>query len=238
MCKRLVMSGSFYTAVQRPNVSLVVDPIERIVPEGVVTENNAELHDLDVLILATGFDAHAFMRPMTITGRDDITLGQAWAEGPRAYKTVAIPGFPNFFTIMGPHSPVGNSSLIAIAETQVNYITQWIQRWQTGDFDTAEPTNESTVQFYADVRAAMPDTIWTSGCTSWYLGQDSTPELWPWLPQRHRTVLARPDASEFILTGGRHTSTESFAAKRGAAQRTETDSTFTQTAQAEAGSRR
>ena len=36
----------------------------------------------------------------------------------------------------------------------------------------------------------MPDTIWMSGCDSWYLGKDGLPELWPWTPEEHRLRLA------------------------------------------------
>ena len=64
----------------------------------------------DVIILATGFDAQAFVRPAEITGIDGATLDDAWSNGPRAYRTTALPGFPNFFMIMGPNSPVGRPS--------------------------------------------------------------------------------------------------------------------------------
>ena len=25
----------------------------------------------------------------------------------------------------------------------------------------------------------MPDTVWTTGCDSWYLNDDGVPEVWP-----------------------------------------------------------
>ncbi len=61
-CKRLIISPNFYDAIQQPNAELVTDGIERIEPAGVRTRDG-RLHELDVLVLATGFKADAFMRP-------------------------------------------------------------------------------------------------------------------------------------------------------------------------------
>lgn len=198
MCKRLVISSGFYSAVQRHDVDVVASGIDRIEPGGILTEDG-QFHELDVLVLATGFDAHAFMRPMELTGRDGRTVDQAWSEGPRAHRTVAMPGFPNLFMMMGPHSPVGNYSLTAIAETQATHIAQWIGLWRAGDFDVIEPTTEATEQFNAQIRSALPRTVWASGCDSWYLGKDGVPELWPWNPRRYRAMLMQPDRSEYRM---------------------------------------
>lgn len=199
MCRRLIISPTFYEAVQRDDVAVVTDPITRIEPTGVVTEDGT-LHACDVLVLATGFDAHAYLRPMNLIGPDGHTLADAWAEGPRAYQTVALPGFPNLFLLMGPNSPVGNYSLTAIAETQAGYALRWIQRWQRGEFDSAMPTDAATEAFYAEVDEALPDTVWATGCSSWYLGQNGKPELFPWAPERHRDLLATINDEDFDLT--------------------------------------
>jgi cation diffusion facilitator CzcD-associated flavoprotein CzcO len=201
MCKRIVMSSDFYGAVQRDDVELVTAGIERIEPRGIVTEDGT-LHELDVIVYATGFDAHAYMRPMEITGQDGLTLAEAWAGGPRAYLTVAIPGFPNLFTMMGPHSPIGNHSLIAIAETQARYAMQWITRMQRDGLRSFAPTVEATDGYYRQLKAAFPDTVWVTGCHSWYLDADGDPELWPWTPARHRSMLAAPEPSDFVSNNG------------------------------------
>jgi cation diffusion facilitator CzcD-associated flavoprotein CzcO len=198
MCKRLVMSWRFYRAVQQPNVELVTDPIDHVEPAGVVTRDG-RLREIDVLVFATGFDFHAFMRPMQLVGAGGITLEEAWRGEPTAYRTVALPGFPNFFMIMGPHSPVGNQSLIAVAETQADYIVQWIRLFAEGRVATMAPTEEATAAFNAQMRAAMPNTVWVTGCQSWYLGKDGLPALWPWTPARHREMLREPALDEFVV---------------------------------------
>lgn len=199
MCKRLVISSDFYPAIQRDDVKLVTAPIDRIEPEAIVTADEAE-HEVDVIVLATGFDARAYMRPMELVGRGGLTLDDAWRDGPRAYVTVSVPGFPNFFMLMGPHSPVGNYSLVEIADTQAKYITAWVRHWQDGRFSCAEPTAEATDRFNDELRAALPATVWASGCDSWYVGEDGLPELWPWVPQRHRHMLAEPRLADYELS--------------------------------------
>jgi hypothetical protein len=139
------------------------------------------------------------MRPMTIAGEHGVTLEQAWSEGPRAYRTIALPGFPNLFTIMGPHSPIGNHSLIAVAETQAAYVVAWIEQMRRDGLASVAPTSAATSAYYDAIRAALPGTVWVTGCQSWYLDQHGDPELWPWTPARHRRMLARPERADYAV---------------------------------------
>lgn len=199
MCKRIVVSSAFYRAIQREDVGLVTDGIARIVADGIVTADGTH-HPADVIALATGFDAHAHMRPMRIENADGLSLDEAWADGPRAHMTMQVPGFPNFFAMLGPHSPVGNYSLTEIAETQADHVIGWVRRWQAGAFDTVAPTEAATARFNAEMRRAMPGTVWATGCSSWYLGADGLPELWPWTPARHRELLSEVDPADYTVT--------------------------------------
>ncbi len=198
MCKRLIVSGGFYRAVQRPNVHVVADVIDRVEPRGIVT-TDGKLHELDVLVLATGFDAHAYLRPIELVGEDGITLDDAWRDSVRAYRSVALPGFPNFFMLMGPHGPYGNQSLITVAENQSDYIMRCIDLVRSGRASAVAPSAEATQRFNDEMRGAMTDTVWVAGCNSWYLGKDGLPELWPWIPERHTEMLREPDLDELEL---------------------------------------
>jgi cation diffusion facilitator CzcD-associated flavoprotein CzcO len=201
MCKRLVMSSGFYAAMQRDDVELVTAGIDRVQSNGIVTDDGV-LHEADIIVLATGFDSHAFFQPMQLTGRDGISAADLWRDGPKAYQTLAMPGFPNFFMMLGPHSPVGNLALTTVAERLAEHIVCWVQRWRRHEFDTVEPTAAATDAFNAELRAAMPDTVWATGCDSWYLGKDGLPEVWPFTPARHRAMLANPDHDEYDLRSG------------------------------------
>ena len=196
MCKRLIFAGHYYRSVQSPAVNVITTGIERIEPGGVVTVDGV-LHELDLLVFATGFDARAYVRPMRIVGVDGQSLDEAWADGPHAYRSVAVPGFPNLFMLMGPHSPIGNNSLVPIAEEQVNYVMWWINRIRAGDVTSAAPTRAATERYNQTMRAAMPRTVWLTGCNSWYLGKDGLPELFPWPPQRFTELLRNPVSADF-----------------------------------------
>ena len=100
-CKRLVFSDGFYDAIQKPGVAVITDGITGIEPKGVRTADGT-LHELDVLVYATGFDAHAYMRPMQLTGLGGKSLDEVWQELPLCYHSVMIPHMPNFLMLNGP----------------------------------------------------------------------------------------------------------------------------------------
>jgi len=196
MCKRLIFAGHFYRSVQQPGVEVITEPIDHIEPRGIVTADGA-LHELDLLVLATGFDARAYVRPLAVIGEGGLTLDEAWVDGPMAYRSVAVPGFPNLFMLMGPHSPFGNQSLIPIAEDQANYAMWWINQLRDGVVRSAAPTEAATREYNERMKAAMPQTIWVTGCSSWYLGKDGLPELFPWTPDIHHELLRQPELADF-----------------------------------------
>lgn len=202
MCKRLILAGHYYRAIQQPGVQLVTEAIERVEPGGVATAGGV-LHELDLLVLATGFDARAYVRPMNIVNADGVTLDEIWADGPHAYRSIAIPGFPNLFMLMGPHSPIGNQSLVLIAENQADYAMWWINKIRDGDIVATSPTEAATKDYNEQMKAALPQTIWATGCKSWYLGKDGLPELFPWRPVRHRELLAAPKLDDFEVRTAR-----------------------------------
>lgn len=168
MCKRIVLSGHYYQSIQKPGVHLVTEAIDHIEPGGVVTADGAR-HELDVPVFATGFDAHAYVRPMEIIGPNGSTLRELWENGAHAYRSVALPCFPNLFMLMGRHSPVGNQSLVVIAEDQADYdvVEQSDPRRR---LLTVAPTEVVTKQYNEYMNAAMPQTVWLTGSNSWYLG--------------------------------------------------------------------
>jgi cation diffusion facilitator CzcD-associated flavoprotein CzcO len=197
-CKRLIISPDFYDAIQHPNAELVTERIERIEPEGVRTSDGA-LHELDVLVLATGFKTDAFMRPMAVVGRDGMTLQDAWAERPNAYLSISIPGFPNFFMLNGPNGPVGNFSLIEVAELQFGYVMQLVEHLRSNGCREISATRQAMGEFEAARVEAAANTVWVTGCRSWYLDDRGIPATWPWSFARFREVMAAPDESAFEL---------------------------------------
>jgi cation diffusion facilitator CzcD-associated flavoprotein CzcO len=190
-CKRLVVSGDFYQAIQRPNAELVTSGIERIEPGGVRTRDGV-LHELDVLVLATGFRVDSFMRPMSVVGRTGRSLAEEWAPRPNAYLSISIPDFPNFFMLNGPNGPVGNFSLIEVAELQFDYIMGLVEQLRSGACREISTTREAMEHHEAERVEAAKKTVWTTGCRSWYLDDRGIPATWPWPFDRFRAEMAAP----------------------------------------------
>ena len=199
-CKRLVVSPDFYSAIQHPNAELVTDSIQCVEPEGVRTVDG-RLHELDVLVLATGFRVDRFMRPMEVVGPDDTRLSDLWARRPTAYMSIAVPGIPNFFMLNGPNGPIGNFSLIEVAELQFAFILQLVDRIRSGECSLVSATTRATEAFEATRVEAAKKTVWATGCRSWCLDDRGVPAAWPWTFQRFREVMAEPNVDDFHLTG-------------------------------------
>jgi cation diffusion facilitator CzcD-associated flavoprotein CzcO len=197
-CKRLVVSANFYAAIQRPSARLVTERIDRVEAAGVRTVDG-ELHRLDVLVLATGFRVDQFLRPIEVTGRGGVRLGDVWAPRPFAYLSVSVPDFPNLFMLNGPNGPVGNFSLIDAAEAQVGYIMQLIERLRRDECREVSASREATARFEADRVEAAKKTVWVTGCHSWYLDDRGVPVAWPWSFNRFWEVMACPAVADYEL---------------------------------------
>ena len=198
LCKRQVLSGSYYRALQADNAALVTSDITEVTRTGIRTADGVE-HPLDVIVMATGFKAHNYMRPMDLRGRDGIRIDNAWAKGPRAYRMTAIPGFPNLFTVLGPNSPTGSISLQYSAELTARYIAQWLERFRDGQFDTVEVTEEATTLFNDQVVDALGPTVWNTGCNSWYFNEAGGIDLWPFDRKTMTAMLRTPDERDFYV---------------------------------------
>lgn len=197
-CRRLIFSDAFYDAIQKPAVELVTDAIERIEPKGIRTKDG-KLHELDVLVTATGFHALDYTRNLVITGEQGQNLGEVWSEGAEALRSVAVAGFPNFFMVIGPHSPVGNFSLTGISEIQMRYIMKFIRMIKHGEAKAVNPKPAAQSQYNRHLREGFKNTAWVSGCSSWYLDKNGLPRMYPFTPNQYRQDMKEPDLAEFEL---------------------------------------
>lgn len=197
-CKRLIWSETFYPAMQRDNANLVTDGIECIEEKGIRT-TDGELHKLDVIILATGYRMHDYMRPMKIYGDKGMLLDDTWAHGEFSHRGVMIPGYPNLFMIMGPNSPLTNFSVIEVAEWQISYIMQLAKHVLNNDANSVDADPEETRKFNERLLEAIPGTMWASGCNSYYLDQNGNPNVWPGSVDSYRQSMFAPIMNEFIF---------------------------------------
>jgi cation diffusion facilitator CzcD-associated flavoprotein CzcO len=174
----------------------VTESIVRVIPDGIVTADGQH-HGLDLLILATGFRAQAFMRPMSMIGANGISLDQVWSAKPIAYRSISIPHMPNFFMLVGPHSPIANLSVIEVAEWQIGYIMNCIDIVRQRQV-AISATEAATAEYVKGLDRAATQTVWASGCDSWYLGPDRLPNLFTRPPMEHRReMLEKPNLQDF-----------------------------------------
>jgi len=120
-----------------------------------------------------------------------------WKDRPRAYYAIAVPDFPNFFMLNGPTGPVGNFSLIDIAERQWHYIDQLVERIRVGACRALSPTLEALTTYEAARNEAAKKTVFASGCRSWYLDAEGIPQVWPWPYEVFMDVMARPRLEDY-----------------------------------------
>jgi cation diffusion facilitator CzcD-associated flavoprotein CzcO len=197
-CKRLIYSGEYYEAAQLPNVETIVCGIREVVPQGVI-DNEGVLHKLDILALATGFHTDRFIRPISVKGIGGRDIEEAWAERCQAYMAISIPDFPNFFLMNGPSSPVGNFSLIDVAEKQWVYIEQLLGRVSDSNARGIVASHKAH-NAYEDRRIkAAKASIFGSGCTSWYLDKTGVPITWPWDYAAFAEAMTKPDFDAFDM---------------------------------------
>jgi len=179
-CKRVLISNTYYPTLQRPNVELVTDGVAEIRAHSVVGTDGQE-RAADAIIFGTGFRTTDAMTQVTITGRGGVTLNQAWAQGMRAYMGITVPGFPNFFMLLGPNTGLGHNSVVIMIEAQVRYIMSALslmRRRRARAMDVKPAVDEA---FHQILTTKMDRTVWQSGgCQSWYQdasGRNTT--LWP-----------------------------------------------------------
>ncbi len=199
-CKRLIFAAHYYKAAQAPNVYVEASGIEQVEAGGVRAEDGT-LHPLDVIVLATGFRVDQFVRPMVVTGHNGADLEALWRIHPRAYYAVTIPEFPNFFLLNGPTGPVGNFSLIDIAEKQWSYIEQLIEEVRVRRSVGVAPTLRALETYEAQRTEAAKRTVFASGCKSWYLDAEGAPQVWPWSYAHFVEAMSKPQVEDYEFFG-------------------------------------
>jgi len=190
-CKRVLPSNDFYPAVAAGNVDIVTEKVIEFRPDAVVTADG-QAHPADTVILATGF--HVTDNPMfeKVTGRGGRTLADAFDQ---TYLGTVVPGFPNYFHLTGANTGLGHSSMVFMIESQLAFIVSAVRAIEAAGGGPAEVRPKIAAAYNAELQRKLPDTVWGSGCASWYLDKDGRNlTLWPGFTFdfRRRTRRFRP----------------------------------------------
>ncbi len=182
--KRMLVDNDWYKTLTRDNVTLVCCGVDHVDKSTVVAFDGTTAV-VDVIILATGFEAGKMLASMQITGRDGTTLRDVWQDDdPRAYKGVVMPKFPNFFCLYGPNTNVAHGgSVIFQAECQMRYITSLITQMITNGITSAEVRQDIHDEYNEALDAEHGDLVWSHpGMNSWY--KNSTGRIFSIMPWR------------------------------------------------------
>ena len=172
-CKRPVLDAGYFDTFNRDNVSLVdlqQDPILEVTANGVRTAHG--FVELDVLVLATGFDAMTgALTRIDVRGRDGRLLRDDWADGPRTYLGIGTEGYPNLFICVGPGSPGVLATYPPQIELQVGWMAEFVQYLVDHGLTRAEADREAQDTWCDHVNQVAEGTMFTAAsCNSWYNG--------------------------------------------------------------------
>ncbi|GHF64430.1 Baeyer-Villiger monooxygenase [Streptomyces mashuensis] len=199
-CKRILLSNDYYPALTAPNTDVVASGLAEVRGSTLVAADGTTA-EADVIVFATGFHVTDMPIGTRITGAEGVTLTEAWRkEGAMAaLRGSTAAGFPNLLTIVGPNTGLGNSSMILMIESQLNYLADYLRQLDVLGGTAALDARPSAVRAWnRKVQKRMERTVWNTGCKSWYLdanGRNST--LWPGTTAEFRKATRHVDLTEY-----------------------------------------
>lgn len=178
-CKRILVSDDYWASFERENVELITESIDQIVPRGIETKDGA-LHELDAIVMATGFALGLATAPFPVIGRGGRSLDDAWSGGAVAYKGMTVSGFPNWFILMGPNTGPGHTSVLIYTEAQIHHVLQAIQRLMREGCKYVDVRQDVQERYNRGIQGRMKHMVWSTSCNPWYLSSDgSNHSLYP-----------------------------------------------------------
>ncbi|MCZ7459761.1 flavin-containing monooxygenase [Streptomyces sp. WMMC940] len=198
-CKRILLSSDYYPALARPNVDVVASGLTEVRGSTVVSADGTEA-EVDAIVLGTGFHVTDMPIADRVVGAEGVTLAEAWKDGMESLRGATAAGFPNWMTVIGPNTGLGNSSMILMIESQLNYMADYLRQLEVLGGRVALGARPSAVHAWnRRVQERMKRTVWnTGGCTSWYLdanGRNTT--IWPGTTGEFRRRTRTVDLAEY-----------------------------------------
>ena len=172
---RVPLESNYLEAYLRPNVEIVdcrESAIERVVPNGVQMKDGT-IHELDILILAPGFDAGSgALSRVDVRGRGGRSLKEDWGKDIRTAMGLGKNGYPNLFTTAAPLAPsAALCNMTTCLQQQVDWITDCMIALRKKGATEIEPTKE-----FEDAWVKHHDEVANATLIvktdSWYMGSN------------------------------------------------------------------
>jgi 4-hydroxyacetophenone monooxygenase len=201
--KRILLDNGWYSALRRDNVELVAQSVVEVRENGVVDASGV-LHEADVLVWATGFDAARFVSSLEVQGVNEARLREVWDDDdPRAYLGLSVPGFPNFFMLGGPNSFPGSGSFMFFMEVQMRYIRGLMTQMFRRGIKALDATDEANRTYNELVDDMHERTVWTHrGMSTYYRNsRGRVVFIMPFLNVEYWNMTRRPDLENYTARG-------------------------------------
>lgn len=169
-CKRRIFDPGYLDCLYNDNIELTTEPIVEFYKHGLRTP--ARDIPVDAVVLSTGFKIQEFLSPITVVGRDGMTINDHWrsTRGAQAYKATFVSGFPNFGIVFGPNAFPAHNSVIFTNEVQVEYIIKTLFKPLLSHNFTVLDVKEAAEMTDANIiQESLKDMVWSGGCSNWNL---------------------------------------------------------------------
>ncbi|MFI1887339.1 flavin-containing monooxygenase [Streptomyces jumonjinensis] len=201
-CKRILLSSAYYPALVQPHVETIAASLAEVRGRR-LTAGDGTRTEADVIVFATGFRATEPPIAHRVTGSDGLTLAETWRDGGmRALRGTSVAGFPNLLMLLGPNTGLGNTSLVLMIESQLDYLLDYLRLLEecgAAGSVALTPRPAAVRSWNARLDARLGRTVWnTGGCASWYRdaeGRNTT--LWPGSTREFRRAVRRVDPGEY-----------------------------------------
>lgn len=173
-CKRLLVSDEYYPALAQSNTHVITAGVEGLTETSVIGTDGS-VAEVDIVIFCTGYKqgGRADGRPaMEVLGQGGQPLMQALREHPKSYRGVAIPGFPNYFTMCGINGVVAYSSLFYSAELHADYILRCVQDFEQRGLRSVNVRADVTYDYSDALQVELQEMSWSGPCTNFYLNPE------------------------------------------------------------------
>jgi cation diffusion facilitator CzcD-associated flavoprotein CzcO len=197
-CHRPLFSNAWFPMFNRSNVELVIEPINRITEDSIVS-GAGNVRRVDIIVAATGFHATCFLSAIDVTGRGGLRLEAAWADGPEAYLGIATRGFPNLFMLYGPNT--NNGSIITLLEFQVEYVMRQLARMDAEGIQWMEVRGDVMRRYNEQLQRELDSVeVWQASCHNYYRAASGRiVTQWPSTMSEYRRRTSRPDADAYAV---------------------------------------
>ncbi|MFK7894425.1 MAG: flavin-containing monooxygenase [Myxococcota bacterium] len=195
-CKRPLLSNTFYPAINRENVELVTDSIERFTKTGIRTVDGQE-RALDLVVYATGFAATKYLSALDVRGRGRQHVDEAWHDGANAYLGMTTSGFPNLFMLYGPNT--NNGSILEMIEYQTNHVLAHVLRLEAENLAWVDVKAVAQERYNAKVQDAIANIpVWNHDVNGYYRSASGrVVTQWPFSMTEFREMTEKLELDAF-----------------------------------------